>query len=122
LFQWYVLEWIEIENRAMRFLDQHQLHHRCVTLHSPEDLNEPARIRAAFNLLDLVPREPLRLHGRKNRSLGYSSAQAAEQERQFAEVLQQLVPHYLEIFSQPPYTEFPWSRRLGRQPEPQLQS
>lgn len=121
LFQWYVLEWIEIENRAMRFLDQHQLQDRCVTLQSPADLNDPTRIRTMFDSLGLVPREPLRLHGRKNRSLGYSSAQAAEEERQFAEVLQHVPQQYLEIFSRAPYTDFSWSRRFSDKPELQMQ-
>jgi hypothetical protein len=39
LFQKYLIQWIEIENRAMGFLNQHRLHERCVTLHSPRYLN-----------------------------------------------------------------------------------
>lgn len=123
LFQWYVLEWIEIENRAMRFLDQHQLHDRCVTLDSPADLNNPVKIAAMFDSLGLNrERRSLRLHGRKNRSLGYSSAQAAKEERQFREVLEHLPHQYLEIFSRAPYTTFAWSGRLNPERELQLQN
>lgn len=43
--QWYLLQWIEIENRAMRFLDEFNNHAVCYTLHSPFELNDPARIR-----------------------------------------------------------------------------
>ena len=43
-FQRYLIQWIEIEHRAMRFLDQHHKHESCFTLHSPEDLNNPERL------------------------------------------------------------------------------
>src|SRR5205085_10117672 len=33
--QWYVIQWIEIENRAMRFLVGFDKHADCFTLHSP---------------------------------------------------------------------------------------
>ncbi len=52
--------------------------------------------------------------GRKNRSLGYSSALAAVEEKDCAEVLECLPPRYLEIFQRPPYTHFAWSRRFSR--------
>jgi len=44
LFQWYLIEWIEIESRAMSFLDEHQLHSRCATLHVARDLNDVFKI------------------------------------------------------------------------------
>jgi hypothetical protein len=105
----------------MRFLDQHQLHDRCVTLHTPADFSDLAKVRAMFDSLGLVARAPLRLRGRKNRSLGYSSVEAAEEERQFAQVLEHLPQCYLDIFSRPPYTDFAWRRRFFLKPELQLQ-
>jgi len=118
LFQWYLLEWIEIENRAMRFLEEHQLHDRCVTLHSPLDLNNAAKIQMMFDSLGLRAASlQLRLGGRKNRSLGYSYVRASEEERQYREVLERVPPQYLEIFSRSPYKDYFWAERLLGQNE-----
>jgi hypothetical protein len=115
LLQWYLLEWIEIENRAMRFLAQHQLHHRCFTLHTPRDLNDAAKVRAMFDFFGLVPARPaLSFAGRKNRSLGYAAGLTAEEERQCAAVLEQLPARYLEIFHREPYVRCGWSARFRR--------
>ena len=38
--QWYLVQWIEIENRATRFLGQLGKEAECFTLHSPADLND----------------------------------------------------------------------------------
>jgi hypothetical protein len=115
LFQWYLLEWVEIENRAMHFLDQHELHQRCFTLHSPSDLNNPARIQAMFNYFgfEMTHPHPV-LSGRKNRSLGYSGGLAAEEEAQSAAVLERLPDGCLDVFQRPPYTDYHWSERFRR--------
>ena len=113
LFEWYLIEWIEIENRAMRFLREHQLQQRCFTMHAPKDLNDPARIRAMFHFFGLSPASPdLVLAGRKNRSLGYSRRTTPEEEGQFSGVLGQLPLEYLEIFQQEPYVQQPWASRF----------
>jgi hypothetical protein len=115
LFQWYLLEWIEIENRAMRFLTQHQLQDRCFTLHSPADLNHPARIQEMFDFFGLPTIRPaLKLAGRKNRSLGYSGDRTAEEERACAALLERLPGRYLDIFKQEPYAGRAWSARFQR--------
>jgi len=115
LFQWYLLEWIEIENRAMSFLQQHQLHSRCVTLRVPRDLNDVATIQKMFDTFGLKKRHPhIVLSGRKNRSLGYSSGLDASEESQCAAVLEQLPGRYLDIFHQEPYTSCNWSERFRR--------
>ena len=112
LFQWYLLEWIEIENRAMRFLDEHQLHSRCYTLNIPTDLNSPDRIKAMFDFFGLLTAGPvIALQGRKNRSLGYRRAVTPENESESAEILSQLPAHYLEIFEREPYSNCGWNRR-----------
>lgn len=115
LFQWYLVEWIELENRAMRYLAEHGLAERCFTLHSPADLNDAAKMTDLIGFLGLERSQPtLDFGGRKNRSLGYSSALAAAEEKDCAEVLARLPPQYLQIFQRPPYTQFAWSRRLTR--------
>ena len=51
LFQFHLLNWIEVENRAMEYLRRFDMHARCLTLHSPQDLNSP---RAAAAILNFV--------------------------------------------------------------------
>ncbi len=113
LFQLYLLEWIEIENRAVRFLLEHDLQNRCFTLQTPRELNEPVRIAQLFDFFGLE-RKGLELvqGGRKNRSLGYSNQGAAVEEAQCAEVLARVPSQYLDIFSHPPYVGQKWSQRL----------
>lgn len=116
LFQWYFIQWIEIENRAMRFLDEHQLHDRCITLHCP-DLNNANRIREMFEFFELpFAREHIVLGGRRNRIIHHRTVVTAEDEKQCDEILEQLPERYLEIFRREPYTDFPWSARFGGRP------
>ncbi len=115
LFQWYLLQWIEIENRAMRFLDERALHSRCFTLRVPSELNDPGRLGEMFNFFGLATAGPeIRLAGRKNRSLGYSRDQGAAEEAECEAVLERLPVRYLELFSREPYASCAWSERFRR--------
>ncbi len=126
LFQKYVVQWIEIENRAMSFLAGHGLHDRCFTLESPRDLNSESRIREMFDFFGLATRQPhIVLRGRRNKSLGHRTVIEPADEREFEEVLEALPSRYLEIFRHEPYTQFGWDRRFrgSRVPsEPSLQN
>jgi hypothetical protein len=122
LFQWCFIQWIEIENRAIHFLDQHGLHDRCLTLHTPGDLNEASKVEAVFRTLGLCLAGPaVRLRGRKNKSLGGTTVITPEDEQQAEAVLRQLPPRYLEIFHEEPYVKYRWSARLRRETSSQVQ-
>lgn len=113
LFQWYLLQWIEIENRAMNFLNENQLHERCFILDCPRDLNSPEKIRELFNFFGIATKRPeIVFGGRKNKSIGYSAARAAQHEKEFQSVVQQLPKHYLEIFQCKPYSDCDWSEHF----------
>ncbi|HXT11930.1 MAG TPA: hypothetical protein VN873_10250 [Candidatus Angelobacter sp.] len=113
LFQWYLLQWIEIENRAMRYLEENRLHDRCFTLESFRDLNDAKKIKAMFDFFDLpLARSGVVLGQPRNKSIGHRTIITAEDERQWDEVLRQIPPHYLEIFQREPYGAFSWSARL----------
>ena len=115
LFEWYLIQWIEIENRAMRFLDEHKLHERCFSLHSTEDLNDPARIRSMFDFLGLQLRLPdVVFGGRKNKSFGVKTVITGQDETECETVLKRMPSRFLEIFHRPPYVNYPWSERLRR--------
>lgn len=113
LFQKYLIEWIEIENRAIQFLHRHRLHDRRFTLESPRDLNNGAQIRAMFDFLGLeTRRSQIVLGRRRNKSLGHTTVIIDEDLREFENVLERMPDHYLEIFRRDPYTRFAWSARF----------
>jgi hypothetical protein len=102
-FQWYVVQWIEIENRAMRFLDENQKHADCFTLQSPAELNDAVRIRQMFEFLGLrLQSEQIKLSGRRNRNWR-ATVVTAEERGQFTEVVAAMPREYLEIFGREPY-------------------
>jgi hypothetical protein len=117
LLQKYLIQWIEIENRAMNFLEQHQLHDRCFTLHSPRELNDPATINRLFDFLGLQRwGAEILMAGRRNASLGYAPVTESQDEREFARVLAALPSRYLDIFRREPYTRFEWAGPLRAAP------
>jgi hypothetical protein len=104
LFQRYLIQWVEIENRAMSFLSAHALDSRCFRVHAPGDLNNPASIRAMFEFFSLRPAQSdLILRGRKNKSLGTTTIITGQDEDEASQVLCQIPARYLEIFRQDPY-------------------
>lgn len=108
-FQWYVVQWIEIENRAMRLLDEHDKHRDNMTLISPSDLNSPQRVSEMFRTLGLTARfDSPRLTGNQNRTPRAPTLLSPEDERQFAEVIARLPPDTLAIFRREPYIGLPW--------------
>jgi hypothetical protein len=114
-FQWYAIQWIEIENRAMQFLDAFQKHRDCFTIESPRELNNPERVRQMFQFLDLPMRDgQVKLSGRRNRNWR-PTVVTEEDRRQFVEVVRRTPREYLEIFRREPYESMPWIESLRPQ-------
>jgi hypothetical protein len=114
-YQHYLLQWIEIENRAMRFLQQHGKAADCFTLHSPADLNSLERVQSLLEFLDLPRRSSeVILQGSQNRTPGVRTRIEPKDEQTLAEVIAWLPPEFLSIFGQPPYDAWEWSKRLIR--------
>lgn len=112
LFQRYVVQWIEIENRAMRFLARHNKPADCFTVHSPLDLGNRHSLGSLLEFLELPLRnKELIVAGRKNRN-PKKTVVTDEDRRQFAQVVGRLPATYLEIFRSPPYSQFAWSTFL----------
>jgi hypothetical protein len=111
-FQWYVIQWIEIENRAMEFLDRTGKLDECFTLETPGDMNNRARIRELLDFYGLAQRQPeITLAGSRNLN-PRPTVVGDEDRRQFAEVVAALPPKYLGIFQREPYTRFRWASLL----------
>ncbi len=115
LFQRYLVQWIEIENRAMAFLQANQLQSRCFTVRAPRDLNDPAVVASMFDFFGLKPAgDRVIMGGRRNKSLGRTTVITPRDEQEAAAVLERLPAQYLEIFRREPDSSEPWSWSLVR--------
>jgi hypothetical protein len=112
-FQRCLIQWIEIENRAMSFVARHGLHDRCFTLLCPDDLNDARRIRAMFEFFSLPLKQPHVDHrGRKHRTPGRRTEIDERDLIECGEVVANLPDRYLEIFRHAPYANCAWAARL----------
>ena len=112
LFQRYVVQWIEIENRAMQLLDKYAKHGDCFSLDSPRELNDPSRVHEMFEFLEIQTRGgTIQIEGRRNRNL--LATEVSEQDRaEFADVVRRLPAERLAIFARDPYVRFSWAGAL----------
>ena len=114
VYQWYLLQWIQIENLAMRFLDAHNKRKDCFALAHPKDINDPEAVARMFRFFDLPMRsESVVLPPPKNRSLRPTEVTEADRAA-LAEVVAALPPAYLRIFEQAPYGDQPWAAALRK--------
>ena len=112
-FQWFVLHWIEIENRIKRFLDEFGLCDRTFTLHSPEDLDDAERLLAMLGHFGMSTRRPDLVPGRRRNRNPLVRTVITEQDRRlFAEVIAAVPASYLEIFELEPYLSRDWVEAL----------
>jgi hypothetical protein len=110
--QWYVIQWIEIENRAMRFLSDSGKHVDCFTLHSPLELNDAGRVAALFDVLGLKQRGPQIVIGGRRNTNWRPTVITDEDRQQFSEIVGAVPRSYLEIFRREPFASLPWAGSL----------
>jgi hypothetical protein len=111
-FQFFVLQWIEVENRAMAFLDRHDKHEDCFTIHTPGDFGDAAKVEALFDFMDL-PRKRRKSEaslegGRQNRNIT-PTVISDETLMEFEAVLKSIPSSYFEIFHHAPYDDQAWA-------------
>ena len=98
-FQHYVIEWIEIENRAISLLDKHSLHDKCFTIQMGKDLNNKKIIKEMMNFLGLQTfNDDIIMDCRKNVNPKTVTNVTKQDEKEFLEVIERLPANYLEIF------------------------
>lgn len=115
LFQRYVIQWIEIENRAMAFLSEFRLHASCLTLHTPQDLNDPnfpARLLRFLNVSQAG--DTIRGGGLQNRNPGVRTVVTDAERREFRAIAESIPERYLAIFAEEPYRGRDWSALLKK--------
>jgi hypothetical protein len=127
LFQFYCIQWIELENRAQQFLNSHAKRAECFVLQTPRDLNDTQRIAAMFDFFGLRTKRPeIAVRGPRNRTPGRRAAEdsAASSERlqeQLRGVVDRLPSEYLACFGSAPYVDLPWRSLLDKSKDPELQ-
>ncbi|CAN5314777.1 hypothetical protein BH11ACT7_BH11ACT7_30200 [soil metagenome] len=114
LFQQYLIQWIEIENRAMEFLRRFDMAGRCLTLHSPQALNDPATAAAILDFAGAGRSGDVSLPGVQNRTPGHKTVLGVEEASQLRDVIAALPSSYLEIFEHDPYADQPWASLLSK--------
>ena len=118
-FQRFVVQWIELENRAQAFLDRYQKRNDCFVLHTPGDLNKAERVTAMFQSLGIPLRQhSVQLQGEQNRTPGDRRAADENLLAELQAIVDRLPAQQLEIFSRAPYRDFPWSNLLQKLPQP----
>jgi len=109
LFQRYVIQWIEVENRAMAFLQRFKMSDRCLMLHTPGDLNDPQTVHRVLQFLGLdAPHAGPILPGVQNVSPGLPTIIGDTERDEFRAVIEHMPDEYLSIFRSAPYAGLPW--------------
>lgn len=112
-FQWYLLEWIEIENRAARFLALSGGADRVVRLRVPEDINDPQQLRGLFERLGLRARRGLfDQSGFRNATPGRPTRIGELEMREARVLLERLPDEYLAVFRSGAYARCDWADLL----------
>lgn len=113
LFTFYIIQWIEIENRAMQLIKQVNQPNNCYTLHAPNDLNDLERLQQMLIFFGLYHQDMvLNLAKKINKTPGYPTQLSAAEEDHFNRTIKMISPEYLAIFKAPPYTQFEWCELL----------
>lgn len=113
LFQRYLIQWIEIENRAMDYLQRFDMSSRCLTLHNPKDLNSPQAVAAILDFAGFSPAGEVVLPGVKHRTPGRPTIVGDDELTQCRDVVAALPSRYLEIFQHEPYAGQAWAALLN---------
>lgn len=112
-FQRYLLQWLEIENRAMDFLAAHDFESRCFTLRAPEALNDDAQVERLFAFHGLQRRPgPLRRPARRNANPLRPTRVGPPQEREARALLARIPARYLAVLHGEPYASCSWLERF----------
>jgi len=112
-FMRYAIEWIEVENRAMRFLDHHRKRSDTFTLRMPEALADEGLMRRLLAFLRRRPTDgELVLEGPRNRTPFVrppSPETTRGDRRELRTVIDRLPADYLRIFEEEPYASTGWA-------------
>ncbi len=113
-YQQLLVQWIELENRAINFLEKYHKHRDCFTLETPKDLNNGKKLMEMFSFFGItLKHNRVVLQGRKNTAKSPTHITIKDKQQ-----LQELITHtpnqYLQIFYQNPYKSVEWASLLQK--------
>ena len=107
-----LVQWIEIENRAMRFLEKYNKYDDCFNLYVPEDFYDLKKIEKLFDFIDIETIENhVILQGEKNRA-SRPTVVTKEDTKELQDLVENIPNSYLEIFKYEPYCSKDWAKIL----------
>ena len=113
-YQMYVVQWVEIENRAINFLDKYRKKDDCYTISAPKELNDPKIVKDMYNFFGLkTKRDDILIKGKQNK-IRIPTVVSDKDKEEFQKVINALPDKYLKIFQKEPYTRFEWTDSLKK--------
>ena len=114
-FQHYLVQWIEIENRAMSFLQRFDMSASCMTLHTPHAFVDSQVVDKLIEFIGLERKPDSAIAPRyRNRTPGRPTGLGNEDLRQCRQIVESIPSGYLEIFHHAPYSLCEWSGLLRK--------
>jgi len=111
-YQKFLVQWIEIENRAMNFLKKYNKEKDCFTINMPNDLNNEKKINEMFNFFGLKTKKS-NTDFKGNRNPGKKPTVVTPEEiKQLKELIENIPEKYITIFNKKPYKQFEWAKML----------
>ena len=113
-YQQLLVQWIELENRAITFLDTYKKQKDCITFNSPKDLNDKQKLQEMFTYFNIKTHtSDLIMEGKKNVAKTPTIV-TNEDHQQLQKLVHHLPDRYLQIFHHPPYNQFKWAELLQK--------
>jgi hypothetical protein len=107
-FQYYILEWFEVEYRAQQFLSNFNKESDCFTLYAPNDFSDRNKLKDMFAFFNInTKKEQILLPGKKNKNHIKTRIKAKDLEA-FKKVWYKLPVIYSELLKDPGYKPCPW--------------
>ena len=114
-FQFHLIQWIEVENRAMKLLNDYGAYDRCFNVHVPDDINNPHVVMNMVKFFSLrLKTDIVDINVKKNRNPGKKTRISEIEIKDFEYVIDTIDRKYLEIFTKRPYVDYFWAEKLHK--------
>jgi len=113
-YQQLLVQWIELENRAMHLLETYHKHCDYFALETPKDLNNEEKMLEMFSFFGItLKHHDIVFQGKKNIAK-IPTRVTTWDKHQLHELIDHTPARYLEIFHQNPYNSVAWGELLQK--------
>ncbi len=114
-FQFYVLQWLEIEHRAMQLIQDHHWQERVFFIDVGVDLQREAVLKNMIRFFDL-PHQPIfKMNLRRNQTPFIGPTLVTQQDKQeFQAIARNLPERYKTLLQNQPYRDCSWFTEVNR--------